>query len=422
MKSRLKIAVWHNLPSGGGKRALHGHIAGLIARGHHVEAWCPETADETYLPLSKLVREHRLPFKDPAKENGRWFRLKSKLRVEHRALLAEMDGHSQACAEAMLRGDFDLVFAAPCRYFLVPRLGYFLRESGLPTSLYLQEPNRSRYEAMPELPWIAPSAPEAGQSFPSRWKRRAGDYLEHRRLRIGARRELEDAKAYDLILVNSYFSRETIVRVFGLDARVCYLGYDADRFRRIDPPPSRERFIIGLGSMHRIKGVDTAIETVACLPPPRPPLVWVANSEDPVYRRDMEALAAHTQVDFQVRSRIGDGALVDLLNRAAVMLYTSRLEPFGYAPIEANACGVPVVAVAEGGIRETVSDEVNGALCDRDPQALANAIQRLLYDPALAAEQGEVGERLARERWSPELSITRLENHLQRLLKMKQPR
>ena len=415
----MKIAVWHNLPSGGGKRALYGHVAGLVRRGHHVEAWCPETADQTYLPLSELVREHRLPFKNPAGENDRWTRLKSKLRIEHRGLLAEMNRHSQACAEEILRGGFDLLFAAPCRYFLVPRLGYFIRGRGLPLSLYLQEPHRSRYEAMPELPWIAPAPPAAGQSLSSRWQRRVGDYLNHRRLRIEARRELEDAKTYDLILVNSYISRETIARVFGLDARVCYLGYDADRFRRLDPPPPRERFVIGLGSMHRIKGVDTAIQAVARLPPPRPPLIWVANSEDPAYRRDMEALAVHEQVDFQVRNRIGDDALVDLLNRSAVMLYTSRLEPFGYAPIEANACGVPVVAVAEGGIRETVSDGVNGALCDRDPEALASAMQRLLDDPVLAAEQGAAGERLAHQKWSPELSITRLENHLRRLLETK---
>ena len=347
--------------------------------------------------------------------------VRRKLRTAGRELLAEMNQHSEQCAQAILQGGFDLVFAASCRFFLVPRLGTFLRGHGLPLSLYLQEPARSRYEAMPELPWIAPAKPTERRSLLRHGFRWAADQRNNSDLRREARRELEDAKAYDLLLVNSFFSRETIVRVFGLDARVCYLAYDATRFRRLDPSPPRERFVIGLGSMHRIKGVDTAIQTVARLSSPRPPLVWVANSEDPAYRRDMEALAAHEQVDFQVHSRVDDTTLMELLNRAAVMLYTSRLEPFGYAPIEANACGVPVVAVAEGGIRETVIDGVNGALCDRDPQALAHAIQRFLDDPKLAAAQGAAGERMSREKWSPELGITRLETHLQRLWANMQP-
>jgi len=36
-RTRLKIAVWHNLPSGGGKRALYQHVKGLVDRGHDLE-------------------------------------------------------------------------------------------------------------------------------------------------------------------------------------------------------------------------------------------------------------------------------------------------------------------------------------------------------------------------------------------------
>ncbi len=57
----MRIAVWHNLPSGGGKRALYEHVRGLIQRGHYVEAWCPPTASQTYLPLSLMIKEHVTP-------------------------------------------------------------------------------------------------------------------------------------------------------------------------------------------------------------------------------------------------------------------------------------------------------------------------------------------------------------------------
>src|SRR5229473_8596052 len=57
----MKIAVWHNLPSGGGKRALYYHVRGLVERGHTVESWCPPTADVSYLPLRELIPEHAVP-------------------------------------------------------------------------------------------------------------------------------------------------------------------------------------------------------------------------------------------------------------------------------------------------------------------------------------------------------------------------
>ncbi|MHB1599044.1 MAG: hypothetical protein ACYCXY_09175 [Acidimicrobiales bacterium] len=54
----MRIAVWHNLPSGGGKRALYDQIRGLLELGHYVESWCPPSADQSFLPLGDLVTEH----------------------------------------------------------------------------------------------------------------------------------------------------------------------------------------------------------------------------------------------------------------------------------------------------------------------------------------------------------------------------
>ena len=74
----------------------------------------------------------------------------------------------------------------------------------------------------------------------------------------------------------------------------------------------------------------------------------------------MRSLAESHEVTFDARRSIDDSELVETLNRATAMVYAPRLEPFGLAPLEANACGLPVVAVAEGGVRETIIDGVNG--------------------------------------------------------------
>src|SRR5688572_32875511 len=57
----MRIAVWHNLPSGGGKRALYDHVKGLTDRGHYVESWRPPLFDDDYLPLSNLIKETVTP-------------------------------------------------------------------------------------------------------------------------------------------------------------------------------------------------------------------------------------------------------------------------------------------------------------------------------------------------------------------------
>jgi glycosyltransferase involved in cell wall biosynthesis len=95
-----------------------------------------------------------------------------------------------------------------------------------------------------------------------------------------------------------------------------------------------------------------------------------------------------------------------------VLAYAPRLEPFGFAPLEASACGLPVVAVAEGGMRETVIDGVNGLLCDPDTQAMANVLQRLLDDPTFAKRLGANGRALVQEHWSLEAAVDRLERRL----------
>jgi hypothetical protein len=41
----MEIAVWNNLNSGGGKRALYYHIEGLLKRGHEIISFCPDTID-----------------------------------------------------------------------------------------------------------------------------------------------------------------------------------------------------------------------------------------------------------------------------------------------------------------------------------------------------------------------------------------
>jgi len=229
-------------------------------------------------------------------------------------------------------------------------------------------------------------------------------------LRILAREELTNAKAFDRILVNSFFSRESLLRAYGLDSTVCYLGIDTDLF--VDQNKPREPFVVSLGELRPHKRPEFVIRSVAKIPQPRPRLVWISNNYDGPYRESMESLAQSLEVSFEVRTKLNDTDLVAALNRASAMAYAPRLEPFGFAPLEANASGLAVVAVAEGGVRETINDGVNGLLVPYDPEAMASGIQRLLEDTEYADQLGRRGHQIVHEQWSVDAAVTRLEQEL----------
>ena len=116
-------------------------------------------------------------------------------------------------------------------------------------------------------------------------------------------------------------------------------------------------------------------------------------------------------------SHISDGEMVECLNRAAAMLYVPVLEPFGLAPLEANACETPVVALAEGGVRESIRDGQNGILVfDEDAAELGRAIAELLANPEWARLLGKRARRDVLENWTWSAACDRLEQELLRTI------
>lgn len=407
----LRIAVWHNLPSGGGKRALWNHVHGLRKRGHHVEAFCPESAAGGYLPLGDLCPEHALPLANATKpwapRRWRWW---AEAKQAQRDINAHR-AHAQLAALRIAQGGFDVLFANSCAAFAAPAIGRF---AAMPRILYLGEPRRQLYEALPELPWPAPRPAEGAATCALGDLSRSGQALGALRLRM--REERDNAAHAGTILVNSAFARESVLRAYGLDAQVCMLGIDTDRFRPTGCAVGS--FVMGLGAVQPHKGVDRAILALAAVPENRrPALVWVSNDEGAHYRAEVEALARAHRVAFSIRSRTSDAELVALLSEAAALLYTPRLEPFGLAPLEANACGTPVIAIAEGGVRESLVEGENGLLVpDARPDRIAAAVLRLLDEPGLGAHLRRRCRDAVVARYSLDAAMDRLEGALYRAI------
>ena len=339
----MKIAVWHNLNSGGGKRALYYHIEGLSKRGHEIISFCPDTIDQQYLPLSKIIEEKTFPLKEKYKklENSIW-RKRYSLILERLKIMLD---HCRDCATVINNLDFDVLIANSSSDFFMSHIGRFVT---IPKVIYLGEPFRQLYEAFPEFEWKAPEKKLRRFTSIKNIMHELRYWKKIYALGILAREELIAAKSYDLILVNSLYSRESLMRAYHLESKVCYLGIDTAKFK--PGITKKENYVIGIGSFGHLKGIERAIDSISRIPAEkRPELIWIGNLPSMEYINSLKRIAEDLLVKFTPKYNITDEELILYLKKAAVMIYLPFLEPFGLVPLEANACGTAVVGIAEGG-------------------------------------------------------------------------
>ncbi len=104
----------------------------------------------------------------------------------------------------------------------------------------------------------------------------------------------------------------------------------------------------------------------------------------------------------------GDARLPGLLADTAVFAFPSEIDTFGYAPLEAMAAAVPVVATRCNALPEIIEDGVTGLFVDPDDDALAAAISALLADEERASGMGAAGRQRVLERFDARVTTLRL--------------
>jgi len=406
----MRIAVWHNLHSGGASRALQYHIQGLVAKGHEVEVWANDPDADGFMKLPASVKLHKVALFQTKEQAPLKERIGS-LFFDKDANMRAMIEHCQKCASEIKEGNFDVLFAHSCYLYAAPFIGRYL---DIPKILYLHEPNRYLYESMPKQVWSAPEE-VLNKLSPKFWVYFFSDVWRTHKLRVYVREERTNFQVFDKVLVNSYFSMESCKRAYGLNSEVCYLGIDNSLFKPV-VNKTEESYVIGLGGFMKHKNQELAIRAIAEIKSKRPKLLWIGNLVDEEHYEEMATLANSLNVVLELKRMVSDENLVELLSGASCMIYSSNLEPFGFAPLEANACGTPVIGIAEGGIRETIIHGKNGFLANPNPIEIANYIQQLTENQELREQMIKFAIENVQKQWTLAQCTERINRAIQSVI------
>jgi glycosyltransferase involved in cell wall biosynthesis len=199
------------------------------------------------------------------------------------------------------------------------------------------------------------------------------------------------AQRVDRYVANSRLTATRVRRYFGREAAVLYPPVEIARFSQA---PVGEHYMV-LAELMAHKRIDVAVRAFDAL---RLPLLVVGDG--PELRR-LRRMAGPT-VTFT--GRISDERVAELLARARALVVTAT-EEFGIAAVEALAAGRPVIALDDGGVRESVVEGETGTFfAPCEPAALAAAVRR--FDPLSIDPRAcrSAAERFGAERFRGQLA------------------
>jgi len=185
----------------------------------------------------------------------------------------------------------------------------------------------------------------------------------------------------DRMIANSSVVQERILQYYGLQVPVIFPPVDIKRFS-ISPEPPLDYFLV-VSRLVSYKRIDLAIEACSRL---NQKLIIIGDGPD---RGRLESIAGKTVTFLGRRS---DREVVQYMQGCKALIFPG-LEDFGITPLEANACGRPVIAYSEGGALDTIITGVNGLFFkEQRVEEVMNALKRFElceWDPEIIRNHAE---------------------------------
>ncbi len=202
------------------------------------------------------------------------------------------------------------------------------------------------------------------------------------------------ADRVDRYVAISHHVAGRIARYYNREASVVYPPVDTAFFQPDQTPP--EGFALVVSALVPYKRIDVAIDACARA---NVPLRIVGDGPE---RSNLERSAIG---ETRFLGRVTDAEIRDLYRRASVVLLPGE-EDFGIVPLEAQACGRPVVALGRGGALETVVPGETGMLASEPGvEAFADALSRALSHRFESGAIRRHAERFGRERFGDKMEV-----------------
>ena len=351
----LKVGFFHNLPTGGAVRIAGQHIFNLRDRfkwSIHFPEGSATLMPDAGVPLTV----HPFP-------EGRSISSQGKILAPFlmwKKLRAFTDLCSSVAIE-MEKDEVDVVFSCSSMVVSAPPL---LFQVSSPTVYMCHEFPRNLYE-----------------KNISKTRSRLTDLLILPVLLREKRLDMKAARSADILIANSSFMNPRIASIYGREPFTVRPGIDTELFSPGDS--AREgSYFLSVGALSPFKGHHLILEAFKKLPGnDNHELVIVADRRTGKYAERLIASARRSNVNLRILQGITDRKLIDLYRNAIAVICAAQNEPYGLVPIEAMACGCPVIAVNQGGFIENVNSGVTGLLVPRSIFGIAEGISSILSLP-----------------------------------------
>lgn len=153
--------------------------------------------------------------------------------------------------------------------------------------------------------------------------------------------DISTSKTVDFFIANSYYIRERIKRAYGRDASVIYPPVDIENFHVNE---KKDVFFLTVSRMVPYKKVELIVEAFA-----RTGLPLIVIGDGP----DFGKIRKKAKKNIELMGYLKNDVLKMYMQKARAFIFAAE-EDFGIAPVEAQACGTPVIAYGRGGVTETV--------------------------------------------------------------------
>lgn len=405
----MKIALFHNLPSGGAKRHTYEQVKELSIRGHQIVEFAPSTSDLEFCNLKPYVSKqvifpansiqlpsYRIPFITPYLHS-----------IFLSMQLNDTKYINKKIANQINNGDFDIALIKDCQFIGDP---YILRFLEIP-NIYqchhgLQFQNQFKHNYIQKTPATFL------QNIKNTYYKPAKFIFKTKFLQD----EKKNIKSAQKVITNSNYIKKLILTTYNIHSTVIYPGINTAVFKPLRL--NKSNFVLTVGALIANKGHRFLVEALARIDKSnRPELVIAANMIDVIEQKEVLHLSNRLGVTLRIEQIRNSHEMAAIYNQALVFVYAPYREPLGMAPLEAMACGTPVIAVAEGGLLETIKNNQTGFLVPRNLTEFAKILQFLLKNPDIRTQMGEAGIKYVHDSWSWGRAVDNLESELYKSIK-----